>query len=141
MLIPFVLLAAALSFPQAATPPPAPATAPATSLPAQPAASAPVEDPAITALALKIYAQMRAGKIDDSLITPQMQAGLSPEKLAQARPTFDGLGNPVKLVLEKRDMVATATRYEYLATFPAAQLHIRIIVMPDGKVGGYFIAP
>jgi|GEM_PF-1368234 len=137
MLIPFVLLAAALSFPQTATPPPAPAT----SLPAQPAASAPVEDPAITALALKIYAQMRAGKIDNALITPQMQVGLSPEKLTQAKPTFDGLGNPVKLVLEKREAVGPATRYEYLATFPAAQLHIRLVVMADGKVGGYFIAP
>jgi len=107
-----------------------------------PAASAPVvkEDPAVTALALKIYAQMRSGKVDEALLTPEMNKELAPSVLALEKPVLDQLGAPVKLVLEKSESTAAGTRWVYLATFAAAQLHVTIYVMKDGRVGGYALA-
>ena len=99
------------------------------------------EDPAVTALALKIYGQMRAGKIDESLLTEQMNKALTPAVLGQTKPMFDQLGDPIKLTLETADKTAAGTRWVYLAVFATAQLHVDIYVMSDGKVGGYRLAP
>lgn len=98
------------------------------------------EDPAITALALKIYSQMRAGKVDAALLTDAMNKELSPMTLALQKPIFDQLGNPVKLTLVSTDKTPYGTRWVYLAGFAAAQLHVNIYVMSDGKVGGYELA-
>ncbi len=99
------------------------------------------EDPAVTALALKIYGQMRSGKVEESLLTEQMNKELSPAVLAQTKPMFDALGDPVKLTLESADKTAAGTRWVYVAVFATAQLHVDIYVMADGKVGGYRLAP
>ena len=116
--------------------------APAAQVPAPAATTAPAakEDPAVTALALKIYAQMRAGKVDASLLTDGMSKELSHEALAQQKPIFDQLGDPVKLALESGEQTAEGTRWVYLATFAMAQLHVTIYVMKDGRVGGYALA-
>lgn len=98
------------------------------------------EDPAVTALARKIYGQMRAGKVDEALLTEQMNKALSAEVLAQTKPIFDQLGDPVKLTLESGERSAEGTRWVYVAVFAAAQLHVKIFVTSDGKVGGYDLA-
>jgi hypothetical protein len=118
------------------------AQAPATQAPAPAAATSPAakEDPAVTALALKIYAQMRGGKVDASLLTDAMSKELSPEALALQKPIFDQLGDPVKLALENSEKTGDGTRWVYLATFAMAQLHVTIYVMKDGRVGGYALA-
>ena len=102
---------------------------------------APKEDPAVTALALKIYGQMRTGKIDESLLSEQMNKALTPELLAQNKPVFDQLGDPTKLTLQSRKSSPQGTAYDYLADFAAAQLHVRIYIDPTGKVAGYNVAP
>jgi hypothetical protein len=98
------------------------------------------ENPAITALVLKIYGQMRTGKVDETLLTDMMNSELSPMKLALQRPIFDQLGNPVKLTLESSGKTPYGMRWVYLAVFATAQLHVNIYVMSDGKVGGYELA-
>jgi hypothetical protein len=80
---------------------------------------------------------MRAGKVDESLLTDEMNKGLSPDVLAQTRPVFDQLGDPVKLTLESSRIDAQGTQWVYLAAFATAQLHVKIFVTPAGKVGGY----
>ena len=105
------------------------------------AASAPQEDPAITALALKIYAQMRSGKVDPALLSDEMNKAFSPQTLAETQPLFDQLGDPTKLTLQSRTATAQATTYLYLATFATAQFHVSIIVDAAGKVAGYALAP
>ena len=99
------------------------------------------EDPEVTALALKIYGQMRAGKVDPKLLTEEMNKGLSPTVLAQTKPMFDQLGDPTKLTLEDAVRTPTGTTWVYLAEFATAQLHVHIYVMADGKVGGYRLVP
>jgi len=111
--------------------------------PTPPAAKAEAvqEDPAVTALALKIYAQIRTGKVDESLLTGAMNTELGPAVLAQYKPVFDQLGDPQKLTLESSEKSATGASWVYLAVFAAAQLHVHIFITPDGKVGGYRLAP
>ena len=94
-------------------------------------------DAAVTALARRVYAQMRAGKVDTALLTPEMNKTLTPEALAQTRPVFEQLGDPTNLTLVKRETVRAGTQYDYLADFALAQLHVKILVTAEGKVGGY----
>jgi hypothetical protein len=109
---------------------------------AHPIAPAPFQttaarDAAVTGLARRIYAQMRVGKVDAALLTPEMNKTLTPEALAKTRPVFEQLGDPTDLTLLKREAVRAGMQYEYLADFALAQLHVTIVVTPEGKVGGY----
>ena len=113
---------------------------PLTPTPAQ-ATEAATEDSAVTALALKIYSQMRAGKIDEALLSEEMKKALTPEVVAKNKPVFDQLGDPTKLTLESRKSTPQGTAYDYLAQFATAQLHIRLFLDSAGKVGGYYVTP
>ena len=110
-------------------------------VPAATTTEAPKEDPAVTALALKIYQQMRAGKVDAALLSDELQKAMTPEVLAENKPLFDQLGDPTKLVVEKKETVAQGVKWEYLARFAAAEFHVDIFVDKDGKVAGYFLKP
>ena len=116
---------------------PAPVTQPSAAAPA----SAPVEDPAVTALALKLYGQMRAGKLDATLFTPEMNAALTPEVVTQSKPMLEQLGDPKQFKFEAASKVASGMTYRYLATFPTAQFHVVLLITPAGKVGGYALKP
>ena len=128
------LVRVAVSRPAAESIAPNPTTAvPASSL----ATPDTLENPAVTAMTSAIYTQMRAGKIDQALLTPELLDGLSPAALAQNRPVFDKLGTPLRFSVEHREVIQTGTKYDYLATFANEQLHVRIFVTPEGKVAGY----
>lgn len=116
-----------------------PASAPAGPAPTVPSFTTPdtLENPAVTSVTSTIYAQMRAGKIDQTLLTPELSDGLSPAALAQNRPVFDKLGTPLRFSVEHREVIRTGTKYDYLATFANEQLHVRIFLTPEGKVAGY----
>ncbi len=131
-LAPGIALLLAVAIPLAV--PPAAQTVPP---PPPPAAR---EDPAVTVLARKIYSQMRAGKVDDALLTLEMQKTLTPDALAQTRPPMAQLGDPIRITLESSAPADRSTRWVYLAVFAAAQLHVTILVTKDGKVGGYTLA-
>ena len=91
-MLPTLILSLALAF-QAQSPTTTPAATTETAK----------EDPTVTALALKIYQQMRAGKVDPTLLSDAMQKALTPEALAQNKPMFDQLGDPTKLALEAKN--------------------------------------
>ena len=97
----------------------------------------PSEDPAVTELTRKIYMQMREGRIDAMLMTPAMNEDLNPAVLAQNKALFEKLGLPTRLAVERRERSGGGTKYDYLATFPTMQIHIRIFVNNAGQVGGF----
>lgn len=136
MLSQFVLLFVLLSpqaAPQAAVQSPAPTAAQTTDVLG--------EDPAVTALALKIYGQIRAGKVDEALLTEEMNKQLGPAALAQFKPIFEQLGDPRKLTLTTGTKTARGNLWVYQAVFAAAQLQVRILVAPDGRVAAYRLTP
>jgi mannose-6-phosphate isomerase-like protein (cupin superfamily) len=105
------------------------------------AAPAPTGDAAITALILKIYRQMMAGKVDPALLTPQLYATLTPEIVAQAQALFTTFGEPTKLTLKSRQTTPTGTGYVYTGTFPTGDFQVVIDITAAGKVSGYRLAP
>jgi hypothetical protein len=107
--------------------------------PGQTPATAPQqqENPAVTALALKLDAQARTGKLDSTLITPEMAQALDPATLAQERPLFDQLGEPTRILFQSAEKHTKGTLYTYQVTFPTAQFHVKIFIHPDGKFAGY----
>ena len=107
---------------------------------ATPSAKLP-ENPNVTALALKLYAQARTGKLDPELITPEIAQTLDPATLAEEKPIFDQLGEPTRILFESAEKHTKGTLYTYQVTFPAAQLHVKIFIHPDGKFAGYGFNP
>ena len=103
--------------------------------------SLPTDDQATHALALKIYNQMRTGKVDEALLSSQMNQALTPQLLSEKKPLFDQLGDPTSLLLQTTDKVGGGTRYTYLATFATAQLHVQLFLDAQGRVGGYMLTP
>lgn len=63
---------------------------------------------------------MRAGRMDPTVLSPQMAALLTPETLAKQKPSLDKLGDPTKLTLESHSSSANGTMWKYLADFPSA---------------------
>jgi hypothetical protein len=79
------------------------------------AASSATDDATITALILKMYRQMMAGKVDPTLLTPQLYATLTP--------------------------TATGTGYVYAGSFPTSDFQVVIDITTAGKISGYRLAP
>jgi hypothetical protein len=117
------------------------ATPQQTSAPGPPTPAAQHEDPAVTALALKIYAQMRNGKVDESLMTAEMSQTFTPTLLAQEKPIFDQLGDPTRIAFQTSEAHTRGTLYTYQVTFAAAQFHVKIFIHKDGKFAGYGLEP
>jgi len=108
--------------------------------PAKPSPAASAED-AVTALVLKIYRQMMAGKVDSALITPEMNAALTPDTIAQAQALFQQLGEPAKLTMKMHMPSADGTSYVYTGTFTTGDFQVLIEVNKAGQVSGYRLAP
>jgi mannose-6-phosphate isomerase-like protein (cupin superfamily) len=103
--------------------------------------STPNADEAVTALVLKIYRQMMAGKVDPTLLTPEMNATLTPDVAAQAQVLFTQLGLPTKLVMNMHMPAASGTSYVYTGTFTTGDFKVLIDVNKAGQVSGYHLAP
>jgi len=105
------------------------------------ATPAAADDSAVTALILKIYRQMMAGKVDPTLLTPQLNSTLTPEIVAQAQALFTMFGEPTKLTLKSRQPTPTGTGYVYTGTFPTGDFQVVIDITNSGQVSGYRLAP
>ena len=105
------------------------------------AATAPSADDAVTALVLKIYRQMMAGKVDPALLTPEMNAALTPDMLLQAQILFQQLGEPSKLIMTTHMPSAGGTSYVFTGTFSTGDFKVVIEMNKAGQVSGYRHAP
>ena len=95
----------------------------------------------VTALVLKVYRQMMSGKLDPALLSPQMNAALTPDVTAQAQALFNGLGEPQKLALKSQQPTAGGTAYVYSGTFTAGDFQVLIELNKTGQVSGYRLVP
>ena len=99
------------------------------------------DDPAVNALARKIFEQIIAGKPDPSLLTPQMTAALTPELVAQASAGWKQFGALRELTFVHAEPMGIGTQYEYTGKFANGAHPIVIFITADGKVGGYRVLP
>jgi hypothetical protein len=98
------------------------------------------EDPAVTALVRRLYGQLATGTLDKSLLAPQLAADLTPDFLAQMKAGLPQLGEPTRIRVESRVVVQGGVKYLYAATFPVGEFKIWVLVMNDGRVGGFVLA-
>jgi len=99
------------------------------------------DDPAIHALAMKMFDQMSTNKPDRSLFTPEMNAAMTPELLTQVSPQLQALGKLESLSLVEKTATNGGTLYSYSAQFSSGTHKINIFIASDGKVGGYRVLP
>ncbi len=104
-------------------------------------ASAVQDDPAVHALAMKMWDQMSSGKPDRSLLSPEMNAAMTPELLASAVLQLQVLGRLENLSLIEKTAINGGTSYVYAARFSSGTHKINIFITADGKVGGYRVLP
>jgi hypothetical protein len=125
-------------------PPPAPAPPPIAPLPAQTGAPAatPSPDPAMLAQAKNVFAQLQSGKLDRALLTTEMNAALTDDKLATVKTSIGTLGAPVSFEQEHAG-TQTGVRYGvYLVTFSnGAKLDFLIGIDGQGKIAGMRLTP
>ena len=88
-----------------------------------------------------MWDQMSSGKVDRSLLTPQMNSALTPELLSSAAPQLQALGGLMNLHLLEKTATNGGTLYSYSAQFTTGTHRINIFVAADGKVGGYRVLP
>lgn len=99
------------------------------------------DDPAVHALALKIWDQMTSGRLDRSLLSSEMNTAMTPELLAQVGPQLRGVGKLESISLFEKTPMSKGTNYVYAARFSTGEHKIQIFVTTDGKVGGYRLLP
>ncbi|MGA7317351.1 MAG: serine hydrolase domain-containing protein [Silvibacterium sp.] len=105
------------------------------------AASPAQDDPAVHALTVKMWDQMSSGKPDRSLLSPEMNAAMTPELLASAALQLQSLGRLENLSLIAKTAINGGTSYAYAARFSSGPHKINLFMTADGKVGGYRVLP
>jgi hypothetical protein len=88
-----------------------------------------------------LWGGFATGNLDRSLLTPQMNAAMTPELLAQTAPQFQALGGLNHLTPVQRNEQSGGVACVYAAQFAAGSRRISIFVTADGKVGGYWLLP
>ncbi len=104
---------------------------------AAPATAASAEDSAITRRFRQALSSLLQGKLDRSQYTPQVNAMLTPEVLAQSAAQLKPLGTIAKIVYLGSSKIATGTLYNYNVTFSGGQtLTWQFVLDPSGKIAG-----
>jgi hypothetical protein len=122
-------------------PPPAPAPPPLAPMPAQTAAT-PSPDPAMLARAKNEFAQLQSGKIDRTLLSTEMSAALTDDKVASVKSSIGSLGAPVSFEQQRSGTQGDVRYAVYLVTFTnGSKLDFLIGVDGQGKVAGMRLLP
>jgi D-alanyl-D-alanine carboxypeptidase len=99
------------------------------------------DDPTVHALALKMWDQFSSGKLDRSLLSPEMNAAMTTQLLDSAGPQLQSMGKLRSISLLEKTAMEKGTNYIYAAQFGTGDHKIQIFVTKDGKVGGYRLLP
>jgi hypothetical protein len=110
-------------------------------MPAQTAAT-PSPDPAMLARAKAAFAQLQSGKIDRTLLSSEMNAALTDDKLAAVKGAIGNLGTPVSFEQQRAGTQGDVRYAVYLVTFlNGPRLNFLFGVDPQGKVAGMRLLP
>jgi len=121
--------------------PPAPAPPPLAPMPSQTGAT-PSPDPAMLALAKNEFAQVQSGKIDRTLLSTEMSAALTDDKVATVKSSIGSLGAPVSFEQQRTGTQGDVRYAVYLVTFTnGSKLDFLIGVDGQGKVAGMRLLP
>jgi CubicO group peptidase (beta-lactamase class C family) len=107
---------------------------------AAPVALATAATPAETQ-ALAIYRGLRQGRIDRTLLAPNLSDYFTPEALADFRDSLAALGEPLTFHQTREAQRGGMTFRVFQIVYPGKHLTLTTYTYPDGKLEQYLIAP
>ena len=91
--------------------------------------------------ALDIYRGLQQGRIDRSLLAPNLNDYFSPEALADFQSSLAPLGEPLTLRQTQTEPRGGMTFRAFIIVYPGRRLNLTTYTYPDGKLEQYLIAP
>jgi CubicO group peptidase (beta-lactamase class C family) len=91
--------------------------------------------------ALEMYRALQEGKIDRSLLAPNLSDYFTPEALADFKTSLAPLGEPLSFHQTGTVLRGGMTMRAYTITYPNRRLRLTTYTYPDGKLEQYLIAP
>ena len=91
--------------------------------------------------ALSIYRELQQGRIDRSLLAPNLNDYFTPQALADFQSSLAPLGEPLSLRQTREDLRGGMTFRAFEITYPDRRLQLTTYTYPDGKLEQYLIAP
>jgi CubicO group peptidase (beta-lactamase class C family) len=91
--------------------------------------------------ALDIYRGLQQGKIDRSLLAPNLSDYFTPEAIADFQSSLAPLGEPLSLRQTSEEPRGGMTFRAFTIAYPDRRLELTTYTYPDGKLEQYLIAP
>jgi D-alanyl-D-alanine carboxypeptidase len=91
--------------------------------------------------ALEIYHGLEQGRIDRSLLAPNLSDYFTPEALADFQSSLAPLGEPLSLRQSHEALRGGMTFRAFDIVYPGRRLRLTTYTYPDGKLEQYLIAP
>jgi CubicO group peptidase (beta-lactamase class C family) len=91
--------------------------------------------------ALAIYHDLQQGRIDRTLLAPNLSDYFTPEAIADFRDSLAPLGEPLTFHQTREQLRGGMTFHAFQIVYPAKHLTLTTYTYPDGKLEQYLIAP
>ena len=91
--------------------------------------------------ALEIYRGLQQGRIDRSLLAPNLSNYFTPEAIADFQSSLAPLGEPLEIRQTHSELRGGMTFREFDIVYPGRTLELTTYTYPDGKLEQYLIAP
>jgi len=91
--------------------------------------------------ALDVYRGLQQGRIDRSLLAPNLSDYFSAQAMADYQSSLAPLGEPLSLRQTHQELRGGMTFREFEITYPGRKLSLTTYTYPDGKLEQYLIAP
>ena len=91
--------------------------------------------------ALDIFHGLQQGRIDRSLLAPNLNDYFTPEAIADYQSSLAPLGEPLTFRQTSESLRGGMTFHAFQITYPGKRLSLTTFTYPDGKLEQYLIAP
>jgi CubicO group peptidase (beta-lactamase class C family) len=91
--------------------------------------------------AIDIYRGLQQGRIERSLLSPNLSDYFTPEAIADFQSSLAPLGEPLSLRQTRQSLRGGMTFREFEIAYPDRNLELTTYTYPDGKLEQYVIAP
>jgi CubicO group peptidase (beta-lactamase class C family) len=91
--------------------------------------------------ALEIYRGLQRGRIDRSLLAPNLSDYFTPQAIADFQSSLAPLGEPLSVRQSSEELRGGMTFRAFEITYPGRRLRLTTYTYPDGKLEQYLIEP
>jgi hypothetical protein len=91
--------------------------------------------------AIDIYRGLQQGRIDRSLLAPNLNDYFTPEAIADFQSSLAPLGEPLSFKQVRESLRGGMTFHAFTIVYPSKHLSLTTYTYPDGKLEQYLIAP